>query len=78
MNKFDNLPYFLDFWGYLNILKKTSWEAHGFHNCYWNVFDTTTFPKQKMGEDHAKGKKVVWGNMIANPYQDNHKGKDTL
>ncbi len=24
-------------------------------------FDTTIFPKQKMGEDHAKEKKVVWG-----------------
>jgi hypothetical protein len=41
MNNFDNLPYFLNFWGYLNKLKKISWEAHGFHNCYWNVFDIT-------------------------------------
>jgi hypothetical protein len=43
MNKFDNLPYFLDFWGNLGKLKKISWEAYGIHTCYSNVFDTTIF-----------------------------------
>jgi hypothetical protein len=31
------------FLGIFEQLKKISCKAHGFYNCYWNVFDTTIF-----------------------------------
>jgi hypothetical protein len=48
-----------------------------FANMGQKTISLKVVPTQKMGEDHAKGKKVIRGNMIANPYGDNHKRKDT-